>query len=155
MIKNDVMKNLPHNIAQFLQRQTVMSIAVHSAQDFWAANCFYVLDDSNISLIFFSSLSTQHAQIMQQSDLVVGTIATQTDQVSEIEGVQFKGRAILLNENARQSAFKSALKRYYERYPFARLMSTDLWQIELDEIKHTSNKFVFAQKTYWQRASAV
>ncbi len=145
------MKNLPHNIAQFLQQQTVMSIAVHSAQGFWAANCFYVLDDSNISLIFFSSLSTQHAQIMQQSDLVVGTIATQTDQVSEIEGVQFKGRAILLNENDRQSA----LKRYYERYPFARLMSTDLWQIELDEIKHMSNKFVFAQKTYWQRASAV
>ncbi|MCW9710451.1 hypothetical protein L5B71_06220 [Avibacterium sp. 21-586] len=145
------MKNLPHNIAQFLQQQTVMSIAVHSAQGFWVANCFYVLDDSNISLIFFSSLSTQHAQIMQQSDLVVGTIATQTDQVSEIEGVQFKGRAILLNEDIRQSA----LKRYYERYPFARLMNTDLWEIELDEIKHTSNKFVFAQKTYWKRASAV
>ncbi|MFZ7260710.1 hypothetical protein [Avibacterium avium] len=150
-MKNNVMKNLPHNIAQFLQQQTVMSIAAHSAQGFWAANCFYVLDDSNISLIFFSSLSTQHAQIMQQSDLVVGTIATQTDQVSEIEGVQFKGRAILLNEDTR----KSALKRYYERYPFARLMNTDLWKIELDEIKHTSNKFVFAQKTYWQRASAV
>ncbi|CDF97621.1 Hypothetical Protein YhbP [Avibacterium paragallinarum JF4211] len=34
-------------------------------------------------------------------------------------------------------------------------MNTDLWKIELDEIKHTSNKFVFAQKTYWKRESAV
>ncbi|CDF97620.1 hypothetical protein [Avibacterium paragallinarum] len=93
------MIKLLDNIQQFLQQQTVMSIAVHSVQGFWAANCFYVFDDSNISLIFFSSLSTQHAQIMRQSDLVVGTIATQTDQVSEIEGVQFKGRAILLNED--------------------------------------------------------
>ncbi|MCW9698964.1 MULTISPECIES: hypothetical protein [unclassified Avibacterium] len=146
-----MMITLPHKIAQFLQQQTVMSLAVHNTQDFWAANCFYVLDNENVSLIFFSSLNTQHAQIMQQSEQVVGTIATQTDQVSEIEGVQFKGRAILLDGNARQSA----LKRYYARYPFARLMNTDLWKIELDEIKHTSNKCVFAQKTYWKRTSAV
>ena len=30
-------------------------------------------------------------------------------------------------------------------------LKTDVWQLELDSVKYTDNKLVFAQKTLWQR----
>lgn len=145
------MNELPPAIQQFLQQQTVMSIAALHEQDFWAANCFYVFDPTEVSLIFFSSLTTKHAQLLQRNPLVVGTVATQTADIRDIEGIQFKGQAHLLEGDARQTA----LTHYYARYPFARVMTTELWKIQLNEVKHTSNKTRFAQKTYWVRKSAV
>lgn len=141
------MLKFPKPIYQFLQTQSVMNIAVYSPPDFWAASCFYVFDSNDTSLIFFSSLSTKHAKLMKINPIIVGTIATQTNKIDEIEGIQFKGEVILLKGMER----KVALKQYYARYPFARLMATDLWKIQLHEVKHSSNKPIFSKKIYWYR----
>ncbi|PJG82029.1 hypothetical protein [Caviibacterium pharyngocola] len=141
--------DFPHEIRQFLACRHIVNIAVYTAQDFWAASCFYALDEAVQRLIVLTDRTTRHGRLMLDNPHIVGTISTETTALSAIEGVQFRASANLLQgEEKRQ-----ALAIYYHRHPIARLKSADVWALQLEEIKHTSNRRVFAQKTYWYRTA--
>lgn len=78
---------------------------------------------------------------------IAGSIAGQPESVLQIKGVQFSGSAELLTGDAANQAYR----RYCERHPIAMLKKSDVWRINLEEIKHTDNARIFASKTFWRR----
>ncbi|MBN6065438.1 hypothetical protein HYE66_03050 [Aggregatibacter actinomycetemcomitans] len=142
------MTPLPKQISECLKEKHIVSISTYSQDDFWAANCFYAFDEERVRLIIMTKTSTRHGQIMLQNAHVVGTIVEQTKKVTEMEGIQFSGIARLLENKDER---KKAINLYTKKQPLAKLMNNDIWEISLTEIKHTSNKLVFAGKTNWFR----
>ena len=92
--------------------------------------------------------TTRHAQLMLKNDHIVGTIAGQPNKIKDMEGIQFTALAHLLeNQEERKRAFEI----YIKKQPLAKLVNSDIWEISFTEIKHTSNKLIFANKTHWIR----
>ncbi|MFA9488144.1 MULTISPECIES: pyridoxamine 5'-phosphate oxidase family protein [unclassified Mannheimia] len=139
---------IPSHIIDFIQSNHVVNFATHNNDDFWAANCFYAFDQENARLIILTAKKTRHAQIMLENPQIVGTICGQIEKIKEIEGVQFSATAKCLEDKETE---KAALQIYYEKHPLARLKPSDVWEISFNTIKHTGNKFVFAQKSIWSK----
>ncbi|WGE89906.1 hypothetical protein [Actinobacillus arthritidis] len=142
------MSAIPSHIIDFIQSHHIVSFATHTHEDFWVANCFYAFDIANNQLIILSSKKTRHSRLMQQNPHIVGTISTQTETLSDIEGIQFSAKAYCLENELEK---EKALHIYYQRHPIARLKPSDVWVLRFEMIKHTSNKVLFAQKTIWEK----
>ena len=142
------MQAIPTNIVKFLSNHHVVSIAAAADGEVWAACCFYVFDEANARLIVLTSLKTKHGGLMIRSAKVAGTIAGQPDSITKISGVQFAATAALIEDEA---DLKAAQSLFYKAHPAARVMKSDVWALNLDNVKFTDNKLVFAQKTYWNR----
>ena len=132
------MQTIPANIVKFLSNHHVVSIAAVEEGEVWAACCFYVFDEANARLIVLTSLKTKHG----------GMIAGQPDSITKISGIQFAATAALIEDEV---DLKAAQSLYYKAHPAARVMKSDVWALNLDSVKFTDNKLVFAQKTYWDR----
>ena len=143
------MNPLPRNITHFLSRNHVVSLATHSPESgLWSACCFYVFDEVHARLIVLTSRQTRHGSNMAASSHISGTIAGQPDSITKISGIQFQARAVCLENEAERQA---AAALFYRIHPVARAMKSDVWMLELDFIKFTDNKLIFAQKTHWSR----
>ncbi|PJO77272.1 hypothetical protein GJV52_04450 [Neisseria brasiliensis] len=143
------MNALPHNMAKFLQRNHVVSIATQSSTgELWSACCFYVFDEANAQLIVLTSQTTQHGSNMAAQPRIAGTISGQPDSITKISGIQFQAQAKCLTDEAER---KAAVALFYHAHPVARAMKSDVWALRLDKVKFTDNKLVFAQKTHWTR----
>ncbi|WP_409420148.1 hypothetical protein ABHF91_09965 [Pseudaeromonas sp. ZJS20] len=81
---------------------------------------------------------------------MAGTISGQPETLTEIVGVQFTALATPLYA----VDAKAALALYCRRHPLARLGRHQIWSLSLQSLKHTSNRWVFGQKTHWQRQTA-
>lgn len=151
---------------EWLQANHVVGLATAHEGALWAASCFYVFDPEAVALIVMTDRKTRHGQLMLASPRVAGTVAGQPDDIRDIRGVQFAGRAMLLEpgqtlvsnpEHGLGHApipYAAAQARYVAAHPVARALRADLWCIWLDEIKHTENRVAFAQKMQWRRAGA-
>jgi uncharacterized protein YhbP (UPF0306 family) len=132
-------------VVKFLQKHHVASLSIHQGEGTWSANCFYAFDPETVRLVFLSNEKSLHSKLMTTHPQISGTVAGNARTVSRIEGVQFRGTAL--------SSTNSAARRLYnERFPFARLVESTLWEIELSEVKYTSNLISFAKKTIWKKA---
>ena len=147
-MKIRAMQTIPANIVKFLSNHHVISIAAAEEGEVWAACCFYVFDEANARLIVLTSLKTKHGGMMSRSAKVAGTIAGQPDSIAKISGIQFAATAALIEDEA---DLKVAQSLYYKAHPVARVMKSDVWALNLDSVKFTDNKLVFAQTTYWNR----
>lgn len=144
------MQGLSRKISEFIERNHVVGLAVLDTDGVpWAANCFYVFDEEDVSLVILSRDNTRHAAAMAAHPRIAGTISGQIHKVKDIQGVQFKAEA-LLTEGADR---KSALRLYYRKFPFARLVPADVWRLRLGSVKFTDNTIVFGHKTLWSRPS--
>ncbi len=142
------MKEVPSKIVQFIESNHVAGLAVldHDGMP-WASSCFYVFDKGSASLVIASNRSSRHGQALLHTPAMAGTIAAQPAKVRDIVGIQFRAEASLLSGDERTNA----LDFYCSKFPFARMIVSDLWRLSLNEIKHTSNVLVFGQKTVWKR----
>lgn len=143
------MQPLPADISQFLRQEFLVHFAVHFEDEFWAANCFYAFDEAEARLIILSKTTTKHGELMLKNPKIVGTICHQTENITHLEGIQFAATARCLNDD--EAAKKQAQAIYFARHPVARLKPSDVWELRFDDIKHSSNRIVFAKKTEWQR----
>ncbi|GLU30199.1 hypothetical protein WKR88_22195 [Trinickia caryophylli] len=141
------MSRLPAPIAEFIVAHHVLGLAVVDRGMPWAASCFYAFDEPAASLIVMTSVQTRHGMAMRDSPAVAGTIGAQPERIRDIRGVQFGAWAECLTGAERRAA--SSL--YLARHPIARLRTTDLWRLRLEDVKFTDNRLVFAQKSHWQR----
>lgn len=140
------MQPIPNAICDFLQRQSVLSLACAADGKIWSANCFYIFDEESYRLIILTKADSLHGKLMLANSKVAGTVAVQTAKINEIEGVQFSATACLLQSLEKEAA----LKRYFSRYPIARLMVSDVWALQLHQLKYTDNRRFFGEKTIWQ-----
>lgn len=133
-------------IAAFLAKHHLLSLATVADNTPQSASLFYAYDAENVGFIVASDMKTEHIRNVLANDQVSGTVALETDVVGKIEGIQFKGymRAISQEEGA----------LYFKKFPYAKVMNPQLWQIELTDAKLTDNRLGFGKKLYWQRVDS-
>ena len=107
--------NLPPEVAEFLQRHHVMTVATQDGEGPWAAALFYAMDGG--ALIFLSSPTSRHSQHLARHPRCAATIQSQPQDWASIQGVQLEGEVAELAGAEREAAEH----RYGERFPFVRV----------------------------------
>lgn len=137
-------------IIEFIKKHHVLTLATSVNNIPYCANCFYVyLKDENM-FVFTSDNDTKHVQDVLLNNYVGGSVVLETSIVGKIQGIQFNGKMYLPEGNLK----KKAKKTYMKRYPFAVLMKTQLWVVDLDFIKLTDNRLGFGKKLIWRKDGA-
>ena len=133
-------------IINFINDHHLLNLATSNENVPYCCNAFYVFDEARISLIFSSDTKTKHAQDFIANPNVAGTIALETKEISKIQGVQLLGKI----KELKGKQLKIAKEQYKKVYPYARLMETHLWEMELTFAKMTHNRLGFGKKLIWE-----
>lgn len=132
-------------ILKFIKNHHVMTLSTCFENELWTAHCFYAhIKDSN-NLIFSSDLKTKHAQNFIKNPKVSGGIVLETKIVGKIQGIQFHG----IVSKPDESELEKVRNTYLKRFPYAVLIETTLWKLELNYIKMTDNNLGFGKKLIW------
>ena len=134
-------------IRRFLEENHVLALCAHADGQLWSANCFYVTDAEAMCLYFMTELKTLHGALMAKNPEIVGTIATQPENIALIRGIQYRGQAIVLEG----SADENARALYCQQFLIAAKMKAPVWQLRFDDIKMTDNTLGFGTKLFWTR----
>ena len=129
----------------FLHRHHVMTLATCRDNRPWCSQCFYVYIDRLCGLVFTSDATTRHIAEAAQQPHVAGSILLESNVVGKLQGIQLEGK---LTE-ADGELLKEIKIAYLKRFPFALLMNTKLWFLELSSMKMTDNRLGFGKKLYW------
>jgi len=133
-------------INDFLSQHHVLTLATSSLDGVNACNLFYTFLKTENSFIVASSLDTEHIQNILKNQKVAGTVVLETKTVGKIQGVQFKGEFLKLDN-------KEMSKYYFKAFPYALAMNPTLWQIKVNYFKMTDNTLGFGKKIIWQGSS--
>jgi uncharacterized protein YhbP (UPF0306 family) len=140
-VQNDLEK-----ITSFLSKHHVLSLATSDGLELSACNLFYVYDAEKISFVVASSDETTHIKNISKNQKVAGTVVLETKIVGKIEGVQFRGEFLPLDD-------ESLKKLYFKSFPYALAMNPKLWQIKISYFKLTDNTLGFGKKIIWTQPS--
>lgn len=132
-----------HAIVSFLAEHHVLTLATIGNR-LWCCSLFYALDAENSRFIVASNPETEHMQNIQSNENVAGTVVLETEEIGRIQGLQWSGKMQLLNDKAGKTI-------YFGRFPYARAMLPNLWEIQLNEAKLTDNRLGFGKKFIWKR----
>ncbi|WP_197424825.1 pyridoxamine 5'-phosphate oxidase family protein [Bordetella sp. N] len=143
------MQPVPSAILALLADHHVLTLSVQDAQGPWASSAFFVYDPREVALVFLGSLDTRHARAIRADPRVAGCVAGQPRDISQILGLQFSGRARLVEDQDEQARI---LALYHDRFPETRSVSSPVWVATLDVMKLTDNRVKFGSKTHWRRA---
>jgi len=102
--------------------------------------------ESLCGLVFTSDITTRHITEALQQPFIAGGIVLETSVVGKIQGIQFEGKII----EPDGELLKELKTAYLKRFPFALLMETKLWFLELLTIKMTDNRLGFGKKLHWK-----
>ncbi|MBN2683489.1 MAG: pyridoxamine 5'-phosphate oxidase family protein [Bacteroidales bacterium] len=141
------MQAIDPKITEFINEHHVLTLATSSNEKPYCANCFYVLLESENSLVFTTDRETRHGMEALKNPAVAGSIVLETNIIGKIQGVQFTGKMY----EPEGELLKKAKKRYLKRFPVAMLMKTNIWVIELEFIKFTDNRLGFGKKLIWEK----
>jgi uncharacterized protein len=117
--------DLAARIASFLEAHHVMSLATLGPDGVHAANVFYARD--HLALIWVSDPASRHSAHIAAAADVAATIAFDYRDFPEIQGLQIRGRARRINDEAERC---HARERLEMRYPFLRGASTAPRQLQ-------------------------
>ena len=133
-------------IVEFISEHHLLTLATSKDNVAYCCNVFYVFNQENNSFIFSSDTKTKLAQDFIANPNVAGTIALETKEISKIQGVQLLGEI----QELKGEELKMAKEQYVKAYPYARLMETHLWEMELTFAKMTHNRLGFGKKLIWE-----
>jgi len=132
-------------IEKFIAKHHVLSLATAIENEVSTCSLFYAYDAEKKVFIVASSQETLHMQHISRNPNVAGNILLETKTVGKIQGLQFKGKFLPLDDKALQ-------KEYFQTFPYARVMNPTLYKIEVDSFKLTDNRLGFGKKIIWQRS---
>ena len=130
-------------IVNFINKHHVMSLATFADSSLSVCNLFYTFDEKEVSFIVASSDDTTHIKNIVKNQNIAGSIVLETKTVGKIQGLQFKGESLELNDT-------SLKKLYFKAFPYALAMNPKLWQIKIDYFKMTDNNLGFGRKIILQ-----
>lgn len=155
--------SLDPKIKTFLKKHHVMTLATSKDNVPWVAHCFYAFMEEEMVLVFTTDPETRHGQEMKENEQVSVGISWETKIVGQIRGAQITGRVMENAEWRRENGewrmqnaelrMKNAKRAYLKRFPYAILMKTTLWVLEIETIKYTDNRLGFGKKLHWGRES--
>ena len=126
-------------IVSFLDEHHVLSLATRDDEEISVCSLFYVYEKDSKSFIVVSGDDTLHIQHIKKKSSVAGNILLETKTVGKIQGLQFRGEFLALED-------KELSSHYYEAFPYAKLMNPKLWQIKVNYFKMTDNRLGFGKK---------
>ncbi|MFA6197463.1 MAG: hypothetical protein WC656_12585 [Sulfurimonas sp.] len=131
-------------ISLFLSEHHVLSLATTAEDEISACSLFYTFNKEKVSFIVASSDETRHVQHCGKNANIAGNILLETKTVGKIQGVQFRGVFLPLED--------TELKiEYFKAFPYALALNPKLWQIEVNYFKMTDNRLGFGNKIIWQK----
>jgi uncharacterized protein YhbP (UPF0306 family) len=137
---------LDERIVSFMQSQSNLTLAVSESNIPYCANCFYTWSEKENSLIIKSKRETNHIRVALKNKSVAGTIVPDALNKTRIQGIQFTG-VISKPDGALLNAAENI---YYNKYPYAKVVSGEIWMIELWAIKFTDNHMGFGKRLEWK-----
>jgi uncharacterized protein YhbP (UPF0306 family) len=142
--------NLPDiKILKFLKEHHVLTLATCVDNKPWCANCFYVLLEDEMGLVFTSDIETRHIREALVNCNVSGSIVLETAIAGKMQGMQFEGKLRKLDIQLSDKGTRAYLKRF----PMTMLMNTTLWFLELSHIKMTDNRLGLENKLIWRNST--
>lgn len=103
---------LPHDVADFLAQQHVMTLATQGMDGPWAAALFYARDGDD--LVFLSTPESRHSRNLVRQPQCAATIQAEQSDWRAIQGIQIEGIA---RETTGEEASR-ARTCYGMRFPF-------------------------------------
>ena len=134
-------------IIDFINEHHLLTLATSQNNLPYCCNAFYVYDADNNQLFFSSDTKTKHANDFIANPNVAGTIALETKEISEIQGVQLLGTI----QELKAEELEIAKVQYLKAFPYAAKMELHLWDMQLNFIKMTHNKLGFGKKLVWKK----
>ena len=134
-------------IVRFLHHHHVLTLATCCDNRPWCCQCFYAYVESLCGLAFTSDAATRHITEALQQPYIAGSIVLETSIVGKIQGIQLEGKLA----EADGELLKEIKSAYIKRFPFALLMDTKLWFLELHTLKMTDNRLGFGKKLHWKK----
>ncbi len=129
-------------ISKFLNEHHVMSLATATADEISVCSLFYAFDEQKLSFVVASSDDTKHVEHIAKNSNIAGNILLETKIVGKIQGVQFRGSFVPLED-------KELKLEYFKAFPYALALSPKLWQIKVNYFKMTDNRLGFGEKIIW------
>ncbi len=139
-----------NKIISFINNHHVFTLATSKDDQPYCAICFYVFLNEQNMMVFMSDRHTKHMSYALSQRNVAGTIVTQENNISKIQGIQFTGTMAEIEGEL----MNFARKIYLRKFPVARAQQADLFSIQLDFIKMTNNQLGFGKKLIWERVEA-
>ena len=131
-------------ISLFLSEHHVMSLATTADDEISVCSLFYTFNKGKVSFVVASSEETRHVQHSLKNANIAGNILLETKTIGKIQGVQFRGVFLPLED--------TELKiEYFKAFPYALALNPKLWQIEVSYFKMTDNRLGFGNKIIWQK----
>ena len=144
------MTKLPDKrITDFIHKHHIFTLATSVNNIPYTCTCFYVYLDEFNMFVFTSDHGTRHVEEMLAQPRVAGAVALETTMIGKIQGIQFTGMAMELNEDF----YDKALSAYLKKFPVAAFKKLILWSIAPDFIKMTHNRLGFGTKLIWNHDS--
>lgn len=126
-------------IVEFIEEHYVMSLATTYDNELSVCSLFYLYDISTHSFIVASSEETRHIQHIKKNKEVAGNILLEIAEVSQIQGLQFNGIFLALEDEKLQELYK-------KKFPAVKEIQTKFWQIHVQYFKMTDNRLGFGTK---------
>jgi len=139
------LQQMDSHINKFIKKHHVLTLATAFDNEPWTANCFYAWMEEENAFIFTSDSNTRHISDLSQGDRVAGSVVLETKVVGRIRGIQFTGRLF----EPWGELLQRSKKAYLKRFPYAALMKTQLWVLEVNYVKMTDNRLGFGKKLEW------
>lgn len=142
-------------ILRFIGRHRVMTLAASAAGtgELWCCNLFYAfLAPGTIgfgggAFVFTSPAATRHAAMFSGNPSVAGSVVLESKAVARLQGLQLQG--VVRRADAAPELLAAAKGAYLRRFPFAAVMLSDLWVLEVTRLKYTDNTLGFGTKLHW------
>ncbi len=138
------------SINRYLREQYTLTLCTFDHNDPWAAPCFYAFEEHEPALLILTDDSTtQHGRQMQAHSQVAGSIFVPTQDISQLQGIQFLAQAIKLD--GEEAIYARSI--YNLRFPFAARLISPIWKLRLEQIKYVDHNLGFGHKESWLRAA--
>ena len=147
MSVNPSADSIPETISVFLESQTCATICCVSNGVPWCFSCFYAFDLEHKMLYYKSSGDNRHSETIAENPSVAGTILPDKLKKISVQGVQFQGQVLAVDDPAagRATSF------YHKVHPMALAMPGQVWTVQLNYIKMTDSTLGFGKKIIWNR----
>jgi hypothetical protein len=138
---------IDRRITDFIKEHHVLTLATTNGDEVWCANCFYAYIEEINALIFTSDDATRHIKDVKGNPQVAASVVLETSVVGKIQGIQIQGELVRPRED-----MKGRIKKVYlKRFPYAALMNTSLWVLNIHYLKMTDNRLGFGKKLIWEK----
>lgn len=136
------------HIWSYISQNHILVLSATYGQDIWSASLFYTPAATEATLLIMTATTSMHSKMLLKNHQASGAIYTNTREIDQIKGIQFKCQVTPLTE--KEQASNSLI--YTNAFPISKQQQETLWKIELTEIKMTDNTEEFGRKYYWSKS---